>query len=131
MELKDLVGSHILSGIEMGTIRRNAYGYFEQCEFIKFTLDGVTYKAVENPDDGYRSYMDELETEDEPCKIKLPNIEVCCHMMGDCLYEKNDVLVFVDSKSGKEILKIGTQNTNDYYPYCILEYTPENMYVNQ
>lgn len=127
MELKDLVGTHILSGIEVGTIGRKVYGDFEQCEFVKFTLDGVTYIAEENPDDGYRSYMDELRIEDEPCKIKLPNIEVLCHWIGD----NDDILHIFDANNGKEILVIGTERIDDYYPICVLRYTPENMYCNQ
>lgn len=45
--------------------------------------------------------------------------------------EVDDILVFVDVKNGKEILKVGTGNTDDYYPYCVLEYTPENLSCNR
>lgn len=131
MELKDLVGKHILSGVETGVLARKYDFWEDECNYIKFTLDGVTYLAIENPDDGYRSYMNELEVSEEPCKIKLPNIEVVCTMMGDTKYESNDVLQFVDVLSGKEIMSVGTENYNDYYPYCHLEYHPENMYCNR
>jgi hypothetical protein len=47
------------------------------------------------------------------------------------LDEKNDILCFTDVLSNEVILKIGTGNTNDYYPYCVMEYTPENMYCNR
>ena len=75
--------------------------------------------------------MEELEVSEEPCKFKLPNIEVVCTMMGDERYVRNDVLQFVDVLSGKEILSVGTENFDDYYPYCHLEYHPENMYCNR
>jgi hypothetical protein len=131
MELKDLVGDHILSGVEIGALTRKTYYGEEHCNYIKFTLDGVTYSAIEDPDDGYRSYMEELVVSEGPCKIKLPNIEVVCKMEDDTYYEKNDVLLFFDVLSGKEILAIGTKNYDDYYPYCRLDYHPENMYCNR
>ena len=131
MKLNDLVGKHILSGVEVGTLERKAWFGIEQCNYIKFTLDGVTYIAIEDPDDGYRSYMEELEISEKPCKVKLPNIEVVCKMMEDSEYENNDVLQFIDILSGKEILSVGTENYDDYYPCCHLEYHPENMYCNR
>ena len=51
-------------------------------------------------------------------------------MKGSCDYENNDILVFVDFENGKEILEIGTGNYDDYYPYCVLNYYPENMSCN-
>ena len=130
MELKDLIGKHILSGIEVGQKTVERYFYQETCNYIKFTVDGTTYMALEDPDDGYRSYMHELEIVEEPCKIKLPNIFVCCHMRGNGDYENNNILVFVDFKNGKEILEIGTGNYDDYYPFCVLIYYPEYMSCN-
>ena len=124
VELQSLTGKHILSGIETGCV-----GYGE-ANYVKFTLDGVTYLAVEDPEDGYRSYMEDLVIEDSSCKIRLPNIEVVCHMMEDGRYERNNVLVFVDARNGKTILKIGTENYDDYYPYCVMDYRPENMSCN-
>lgn len=130
-ELMDLVGKHILSGIEVGSMEHKGYwGNTEIYAYIKFTLDGVNYLATEDPADGYRSYMNELETSDTPCKIRLPNIEVCCRMREDDEWMRNDVLEFLDVLNGKKILAVGTENYDDYYPYCVLEYTPENMSCN-
>lgn len=131
MELKDLVGKHILSGVETGVLKRKMYRWEEQCNYIKFTIDGVTYLAIENPDDGYRSFTEELDVSEEPCKFNLPNIEVVCKMMEDTYYERNDILQFIDVLSGEEILSVGTGNYDDYYPYCHMEYHPENMYCNR
>lgn len=130
MNLSDLVGEHILSGIEIGTMEMEIYGCTAICNFIKFAIDGVTLLAMEDPDDGYRSYMRDLVIVEEPCKIKLPDIRVCCTMCPDGELYKNEVLSFVDVLSGKEILAVGTENTDDYYPYCVLEWTPENMFCN-
>jgi hypothetical protein len=129
MELKNLVGKHVLSGIEMGMCCCS-YNPYENCGYIKFTLDGITYKAVEDPEDGYRSYMEELQIVDEMCKTKLPNIEVFCCMKEENEYREDDVLVFYDLTNGKRFLEIGTQNINDYYPYCVMDYQPGNLHCN-
>ena len=53
----NLVGRHVLTGVDQGIIE--IYG--EEGNWVSFTLDGVTYTATEDPDDGYRSYlMDDL-----------------------------------------------------------------------
>ena len=130
MNLIDLVGEHILSGIEVGAMQIDHYFRPEMCNYIKFTIDGATLLAAEDPSDGYRSYMRDLVIVKEPCKIKLPDICVCCTMRPDDEWGKNEVLSFVDVLSFKEILAVGTENTDDYYPCCILEYHPENMYCN-
>lgn len=134
MKLKDLVGRRVLSGIEVGSVYREIYGCTEYCNFIKFTLDGVTYMGVENPEDGYRSYMEELvvcEGDESECSTKLPDIVVDCSMRPDDWYDKHDVLLFTDVISKKQILAIGTAYIDDYYPCCTLDYNPENMYVNE
>lgn len=132
MELRELVGRHVLTGVETGITKVHRWrDNYEDCFHVKFTLDGITYLAVEDPDDGYRSYMEDLVVVEEPCKIRLPDIEVVCHMMEDYEYERNDVLVFVDALNGKTILELGTANWSDYYPYCVMDYTPENMSCNE
>ena len=131
-ELENLVGKHILSGIEIGVMDcKSVWGELYHCNFIKFTLDGVNYLAMEDPADGYRSYMSGLEISDTPCKIRLPNIEVVCRMRSDGRWERNDVLEFIDILNGEIILAVGTANYDDYYPYCVLEYAPENMSCNE
>lgn len=132
IKLEDLCGKHILSGIEVGSMKVEGFWRgFKDANYIKFTLDDTTYLSIENPDDGYRSYMEDLAVVDEGCSIELPNIEVVCTMREDGRYGKNDILVFVDTGNGKEILAVGTGNTGDYYPYCVLEYNPENMSCNE
>ena len=131
MNLKDLVGSHVFSGIETGTREILKWGTYEDCGYIKFILDGVTYMALENPADGYRSYMEELKVVDEKCKIKLPDISVYCKHRSttEGNYEA-DLLEFYDEGNDKCFLTIGTENTDDYYPYCVLRYNPEKLAIN-
>ena len=48
--LYDLEGEHLLSGVEV--LSSEGYGYG-----VVFTLDGVSYEVLEDPDDGYRSHL--------------------------------------------------------------------------
>lgn len=132
MQLKNLVGDHVFSGIETGTRKfEHEWGGPDERNYVKFILDGVTYMAVEDPDDGYRSYMEELKIVDEPCKTKLPDIPVRCEHVSSGLYNcTNDLLEFYDKTNNKLFLVIGTENTDDYYPYCLFKYEPENLAIN-
>ena len=124
MELKDLAGKRRqLSGVDYA-----AGKYAENIGIsIMFCLDGVTYVAIEDPDDGYRSYMKDLAVSDTPCKNVFTPEDVICQYKGgddDILYIKNPLTLNV-------ILKIGTADTYDYYPTCIMEYRPENLQCNE
>lgn len=136
MKLKDLCGKHIFSGCEL-TVHgnNNDFRFIDTCHVCLFTLDEVTYVAVEDPDDGYRSYCNDLEISEVKPKYSFPGVEVECSMKndtGECGWiEKNDILVIRDLGTGKVILEVGTANINDYYPYCHFEYHPENMKCNQ
>lgn len=134
MELKELVGKHFLSGIETGTEERSKRFYGnETVSYVKFCIDGVNYMAVEDPCDGYRSYCSDLDISETPCKIQIPTTEVLCTMRpnDDRWGVNNDVLVLTDCETGLVVLEVGTANTNDYYPYCVMEWTPENLSCNR
>ena len=134
MELKELVGKHFLSGVERGrTERKSFFGNNGMRDSIKFCLDGVNYVAVEDPCDGWRSLCEELEISETPCKIQIPKTEVLCTMKpdDDRWGVNNDVLVLTDCETGLVVLEVGTANTNDYYPYCVMEWTPENLSCNR
>lgn len=133
MELKDLTGRHVLSGIETGNAMfETSPGYMEDAQYVKFCLDGVCYMAVEDPEDGYRSCCKELVISDEPCKIALPNVLVVGRMDdSNALYQDDDILVLTDVESGLDVLRIGTANTCDYYPCYVAEWMPENLACNR
>ena len=132
---KDLAGDHILSGVELGQALHKRWAGEENCNYVKFTVDGTHYQAFEDPSDGYRSYCDDLETVSEPCRTPLPDIEVeiryvdTKHLDGfwseDC-----DIIQFIDKANKQVILEVGTENVGDYYPSCIFHYYPENMSCN-
>jgi hypothetical protein len=97
---------------------------------FSFCLNGKTYSADEDPDDGYRSYCSSIEVSDEA----LPEAFLCevkGRMADDGSYEVNDVLELVDVKTGWVVLEVGTANTDDCYPYCVQRFNPTAMAVNQ
>lgn len=128
MELKDLVGLHKLSGVDTATETVKLYA--EECNVVRFVLDGITYKAVEDPDDGYRSHCGELIVCKEPITNNFPPQVVMAKMKDNQEYSVNDTLQFIDVITGKTVLEIGTDNTDDYYPYCVMNWNPENLAIN-
>lgn len=137
MNLIDLVGIHLMTGIETGTVKRENWWSKEEddCNYVKFRLDGVTYMAVEDPDDGYRSMCRNLEVVDEECRTKLPNILIECKMRDDIHdsiwgTQKNDILEFYDTNNKQMFMAVGTGDTDDWYPYFNFEYIPEVLSCN-
>ncbi len=137
MVLMDLVGIHLMTGIETGTVKIKSWWSKEEddCNYVKFRLDGVTYMAVEDPDDGYRSCCRELEIVDGECRTSLPGIIVECKMRDDVHddiwgTEENDILEFYDIDNKQMFMAVGTGNTTDYYPYFVFEYIPEVLCCN-
>ena len=131
MELKELVGKHTLSGVEYSdVVIKDWRDSNEKCMCVKFTLDNVTYAAIEDPEDGYRSACRDIEASEEVLSNSFNGVEVLCTMLENSDYQENDILVITDIITKKIILEIGTGNYNDYYPYFHAEYTPENMILN-
>lgn len=132
MELSDLVGLHTLSGVETGyTVVHDEWEGNQDCQFVKFTLDGVHYMAVEDPDDGYRSRCRDLVVSDTPPRYSFPPQSMRCFMKraGDdgC---NNDIIVMQDIKTKEIVLEVGTGDYDDWYPYCHFVYNPEGMACN-
>ena len=118
MELKDLVGKHYFSGFD--TIMIDDY------EVVRFVLDSKTYKATEDPSDGYRSYLSDIEVTNEIVSNTFPPQEVVGVMDN-----KNDLIHFIDTTTGKIVLCIGTADSDDYYPSCVMYFSPENLSINR
>lgn len=129
MELKDLIGLHKLSGVDITNQQvKSEYGSgFEDCQCISFCLDGKVYTAIEDPGDGYRSSMREIKISDIELKNKFPAVKVMGVMKPDDNYAKNETLQLLNIKTGQVILEVGKDNTDDYYPYFVSNFTPENM----
>lgn len=91
-----------------------------------FRLDNVTFEAVCDPDDGYRSYMDELKVVDTI--QKMYDIPVLVSYEDD--YDDTRVELR-DRRNGKLILNVGTKDVTDYYPCYVFNYIPENIFENE
>jgi len=132
MELKDLVGEHMLSGVDLvRETYESSWGDKEEYDVVKFKLDGTTYSAFEDKADGYRSYCTELTISNEKLQYEFPAQKVIGEMVPDTDSEKCNMIRFNDPITEGTVLIIGTGNTDDYYPYCVIEWHPENLAINQ
>jgi hypothetical protein len=131
MELKDFLGEHLFSGVDFNTenIKRQYGDDFEDCQCVNFIVDGKTYTAIEDPEDGYRSCMREVKESTAVVKNTFEPVRVLGMMKRDGDYHKNDVLELVSLKNGLVIFEVGTENTDDYYPCWIAKFSPENLSV--
>lgn len=134
MQLEDLIGEHLLSGVEFGVIpksERGEYAY-EDANTMTFVLDGRAYCVVEDPSDGYRSCMEDIrEGSIEAVKNVFEPVRVLARMREKGEYGSTcDVLELIDIVTTKVVLEAGTDNSDDYYPSYVANFTPENMVVN-
>lgn len=132
VSLESLVGEHFLDAVDMDTTQVKKWGGFEDANVIRFRLDGKVYTAVENPDDGYRSSMEKLFVSEGAMKNVFAPVKVLARMNTQGEYgQVNDTLELLDAANGKTILRVGTDNTDDYYPCFVSDWAPGNMAVNQ
>ena len=136
--LKDLVGKHMLDGVDFYNQRFEHEYYNDQHSSVcRFRLDGKIYKAVEDPSDGYRSSMDSIFIDpSDKMENEFPPIHVIGEMKEaiteDFGYTRScDILLLKDAATGLVVLEVGTDNTDDYYPYFVSNFRPENMAINQ
>lgn len=134
IKLASLVGEHLLSGVDSDTIHVKQYTWRDDmtpCAVLRFVLDGKTYEAVEDPDDGYRNAMEGLYATDTPVKNMFAPVKVIGrHRTKGEHRGVDDVLELIDAANGKVILEVGTDNTDDYYPSFVASWHPGEMAVN-
>jgi hypothetical protein len=135
VDLDSLVGEHVLDAVDTFSenIKREYGDYYEDCEIIRFRIDGKVYTATEDPSDGYRSCMGALfVSETEPMRNVFPPIRVLAKKKDDDRYGgSNDTLQLIDMMTGKTVLEVGTDNSDDYYPSFVNAFWPEHMVTNQ
>lgn len=129
--LESLVGSHELSGVDMTAEDMPSYGdstyHGSVCRFV---LDDKVYTACEDDNDGYRSAMGSL-IEGGAVKNMFAPVKVLCSMRTDDGHGNTDeTLVMRDLVTGKTVLEVGTDNTDDYYPSFVADFRPQNMASN-
>ena len=128
MTLDSLCGVHDLSGVEFGCPPSSEHWQrFDGVNAVRFTLDGVTYEAIEDPCDGYRSCLSDIYVTMEHPKYQFYPQKVMCYMSDNF---DDDVLRMADTINGKTVMRLGTQNHTDYYPCFCFEWTPENFSCN-
>lgn len=132
MELKDLVGQHELSGVDMVEMPADPEGYSSDPRNVcRFVLDGKTYTVTEDEDDGYRSSMKDIVEGGDPVLNVFQPQKVLASMQTEGEYGSvDDLLVLRDIVTGKDVLTVGTENTDDYYPSFIANFEPKNMACN-
>lgn len=139
MDLQDLVGNHVLDAVDFSSEQVKTWGdEFEDCEVVRFRLDGKVYAVTENPDDGYRSSMRDIALlGDVPMQnIFAPQQVVARYQSERPAYGgadhnyQTDILELVDTTTGRVVLEVGTDNTDDYYPSFVSAFHPEAMACN-
>lgn len=130
--LADLIGLHTLTGVDFGTLEYVRWdGRVVDVNAIFIELDGVTYVATEDYNDGYRSAMDELlEIPARDFQNRLPETQVCGVWVQRSKYNKDDLVGLIDIVNGKTVVVVGTDKADDYYPSFVSEYTPQNLHWN-
>lgn len=133
IELSELIGTHLLSGVDETTEMVKHYYDEEKVTVFRFVLDGKTYKVYEDPNDGYRSSMDKIIECDEKVSHTFEPQEVVIRMKGpdEDAQESHDAIECIDIKNGKIVLEAGTGNHGDYYPYFIGSFYPQNLSINE
>lgn len=138
MELKDLVGRHFLSGVDLVSEDIPSKWTFEagetyHGETLTFVLDGVTYTAFQDDDDGYRSSMRDIEKSERAVKNTFPGEEVIGRMKepeSDSYVTSCTILELISVVTGKTVLSVGTDNDDDYYPSWVGYFEPKNLSAN-
>jgi len=109
--LEDLIGRHYLSGVD-----------FDGNNII-FVLNDIAFVAREDPQDGYRSSMDQLDIYTGIVKNRFEAVEVIAELNGD-------LLSLIDCDNEKEVLRVGTDDSDSYYPCFRNEWMPQNLSLN-
>lgn len=103
-----------------------------------FCLGSGIYEAVQDPDDGYRSYCEDIEMVQDASKLvffkqPIARVRVEKYSVNGIRNTTGDSLWFdnfrgwrlVDIDDGHEWLIFGTDNTEDYYPCALFSYVPK------
>jgi len=133
---EDLPKKGILSGIGDGTgclLSGQKDSFYSHLEVLNcFEYCSQRYLALLDPNDGYRSYLEGLVKVPGYSKNRLPNLPVTLRVYDDgfegVTFHFNSV----------EILRIGTEEADDYYPCGIFYWSPQSLarhvkefYVNE
>lgn len=104
MEFTDMIGGEY-----------KFYGVDNHC----FKVGFYTFEAVEDPDDGYRSWMDCIKVKDDNelifFRTSLATVK---------LEQFDEIYQLTDVEDGHIWLQFGTERSDEYYPYFVFAYQP-------
>lgn len=85
-----------------------------------FKIDRIVFEAMEDPDDGYRSYLGSIEIRNPVGMIffRQALAKVIVEFDGDHY-------TFRDVEDNHIWLDFGTDDYDDYYPYFVFNYQPK------
>ncbi len=86
-----------------------------------FKLNDQVFEALEDEGDGYRSYLETIKvvTPHDGIFFDQPITRVRCRK---CTDEDFDGWVLLDATDDHQWLKVGTDNSDDYYPHFTFQY---------
>jgi hypothetical protein len=100
-------------------------------EFDFYGVDNAAFKlgdrvwlAIEDEDDGYRSYLGSIEQRETKGFTFFATPLDCVRIDTDASIDDGFRLVSV--ADGHVWLEVGTDNVNDYYPYFVFRYEPRD-----
>ena len=107
-------------------IKGREFDFYGVCN-NEFKLDDDVWEAVEDPDDGYRSYMDSVQKKESDgiffgkplARVKI----VPTDGLGG--YEGSGDGFSVVDADGHKWLEFGTDTSEDYYPCFVFTYCPK------
>tara|TARA_A200000159_G_C7117381_1_gene253295 strand:+ start:66 stop:521 length:456 start_codon:yes stop_codon:yes gene_type:complete len=101
----------------------------------EFKIDGIIFKVLEDPNDGYRSMLGVIEygKQSDSIFFRQPvgkvRIESYEGESRDSYNSGCQGYRLVDIEDGHVWLEFGTDNTDDYYPYFIFRHMPKEPKV--
>jgi hypothetical protein len=125
VKFESLVGEQYLSGCDMDAVSVDDGYRSESANVMRFVLNGITYKAIEDPDDGYRSTCGVLEMSYD----KVPNM-FNPHKVYVRMNEHEDIMEIIDLVTNQVVLELGTDHSDSYYPFCVMRWNPLGLADN-
>lgn len=90
-----------------------------------FKLGKTVYEAIEDPSDGYRSYLDSVVKKD-PSGLNFFRRSIATVRVKPVDFDRGlRGYIFVDVDDGHEWLHVGTDHNDDYYPSFTFSYWPK------
>lgn len=84
---------------------------------LKFRIGDLTFQAIEDENDGYRSSLQEFKLVENIRPTFRENVTIS----GDEAY------FYLTNDNGKVVLTVGTDDYDDYYPCFVFEWYPRYL----